>query len=103
MNNNKQQQAEEILNSLNGMQQAEAPAFFATRLRARMERELLQEQKQWFPVKRPVLLITVLSLFLIVNLFVLKQQHGNTAPAKQAAASLQGFASEYGLGNSPAY
>ncbi len=103
MNNNKQQQAEEMLNSFEGMQQAQAPAFFATRLQARMERELLQQQKQWFPVKRPVLLITILSLFLIGNLFVLKQQHGHTAPAKQAAASLQGFASDYGLGASSVY
>jgi hypothetical protein len=105
MNKDVHKKIEETLNSFDEMQQAEAPAFFQTRLQAKMEKQLLSSSSHsWLPVRKPVLVIATLSLFFIMNLFLLREQ--SNKPAKSSTAetsSLQGFASDYNLTTSGGY
>jgi len=97
MEENVHDKVEDILNSFNGMQRAELPPFFETRLLARIHR-LKEEDQPWLPLRRPVWAITVLSLFLLLNAGMLVYKNKNTgAGVTGANKSLQGFASEYNL------
>ena len=84
---------EEILNSLDGIGRATAPEFFYTRLKARMEKELLKKnQRPW--ILRPAFAIATLALILIVNAAVIFQ--GNKASEPTATETdFSSIASEY--------
>lgn len=99
-----QNKIDSALNSLDNLQRSSAPNFFYTRLQARMEREQNVAVFGWFSVARPALLIVTLSLFLIMNTFMvakLIQQKSVTSVSRKP--SLQSFASEYDLNNSVNY
>lgn len=97
MNNEKNNKLEGILNSLDGCTRAEAPGFFYTRLKARMENEAgTSDSRPW--ILRPVFAVATLILVLMINAFVLLQRNTNTTV--QAAGDsdiLQSIASEYRL------
>ena len=94
---------EKILQSLDGIGKADVPAYFYTRLQARMEKELLQQTKRPF-ILQPVFLTTCLLLILTINIYTLKQlksQDGNTQ--KQTPASIELFSKEYNINNTQLY
>ncbi len=97
MNNEQNDKLEDILNSLDGCSRAEAPGFFYTRLKARMEKEAgTTVSRPW--ILRPVFAVATLVLVLMINAFVLLQR--NTKSAAQAAGDtdiMQSIASEYRL------
>lgn len=64
---------------------------------ARIQR-LKEEDQPWLPLRRQVWVITVLSLFLLLNAGMLVYKIKNTqADFSAENKSLQGFASEYNL------
>ncbi len=92
------QEIDNILNSLDNVKRAEVPAFFYTRLIARMEREKQPVNNGLLRVfARPVVGISVLVLFLVLNIVAIK---GIMSPAKTPQGGLtdaQSFATEYNL------
>lgn len=99
-----QNKIDSALNSLDGLQKASAPNFFYTRLLARYEKTQNEPVFNLFSFARPVLMIVTLSLFLIMNTFMItKLYKQKTAVKSSEKPSLQSFASEYDLNNSINY
>ncbi len=92
---------ENILNSLDGMQRAEAKPFFTTRVLARLDKET---ESSWLPVRKPVLIIAVLSCFFVMNVYLIVQQVKQTKTTTASeTSSLQSFANEYHLNSNNNY
>src|SRR6478736_8337882 len=101
MNNNNEHRIEDILGSLDGMQKASAPNFFYTRLRARMERELVAKPKRSI-LLRPAYAIAGLVLILTINAAVLLKNDDTTDTTSTDIVStnteaVQSIAAEYSL------
>ncbi len=73
---NHRKKDEEILDSLNGIRRAKAPAFFYTRLRARMEKELEMAGGGGTVgrlLTKPVLALTIAAIILLLNITAISQ------------------------------
>ena len=86
----------EILESLDGLKKATAPAYFYTRLKARMEREQEAKLKRHWML-RPAYAIITLVLVLLVNAAVILQKQESTEPAMDDTELMTSFAAEYSL------
>lgn len=91
-----------ILTSLDGLQKAQAPDYFYTRLIARMENELLPVRKPFF-LLRPAFITTALFLVLVLNVISLThfRKDKPAAPSSNETAkepaSMESFAKAYNL------
>ena len=102
MNNQKNRNLEDILNSLDGSQRASAPDFFSTRLKARMEKGLNKDgQRSW--VLRPVYALAGFALLLIVNAVVILQKDNVNSESNMDTVSAQTIAAEYVLNDNSIY
>lgn len=101
--NNINKQIEEALNSIDGLQRAEAPAFFHTRVQAKLEKELALPSETWMPVRRPAWVIASLVLLLAANVFLLSRSQKATVAENAETSTIQGFANSYGLTSSTGY
>ena len=101
---NNPQKIDEALSSLDNVQRAKAPAFFYTRLRGRMERELENAGGPLVRMlTRPVLTLTLAAIILILNATtVLEMWHQDKAVAA-ADNTQQLIAAEYPMGSYPVY
>ena len=89
---------EQILNSLDGCERASVPDFFYTRLKARMEKEMVAPARR--PLLRPAYVLAGLILILFINVAVVWMSGDQTEPATASAeteTSQQTLASEYSL------
>ncbi len=97
------EETERILDSIDGMQRAEMPAFFYTRLLAKLGDE--RGNTRWQLAVKPAFSIAVLSMLLILNIAAInmyyKNERGKSTDHPQD--SLQGFAEEYSLNGSSYY
>ena len=96
-----------ILNSWDGLQKAEAPPYFYTRLIGRMQNSLVTDTKRTF-LLRPAFITTVLILALIINvisMWVFKNTNTQQATTKQinTPATIESFAKAYDLTNTAVY
>lgn len=95
--------AEVILKSLDGIQPAEVPPFFYTRLKARMENELVRKKAPAI-FFRPAFLTASLSLFLVVNIiFLLMSQSHSAERSEQKPPGIESFAEAYNLNTVSVY
>jgi len=102
MNNQKNRNLEDILNSLDGSQRASAPDFFYTRLKARMEKGLNKDgQRSW--VLRPVYALAGFALLLIINAVVILQKDNVNTESNMDTVSAQTIAAEYVLNDNSIY
>lgn len=88
---------EDILNSLDGIHRAKAPDFFYSRLRARIERQLLPDSTSGW-VLRPVYAIIALFVVLLINAAVLfrdNQEPSNNLASNTDTETMQSMAAEY--------
>jgi hypothetical protein len=96
---------EQILSSLDNIKRTEAPDFFFTRLKARMEREQgFIQKKKWF--LRPLYAMVMLLLLLAINVVILFQGHNNdvnTNVANIENDSYQTIASAYNMNDNLLY
>lgn len=95
MSMEKDKKLEDILNSLDGVRRAEAPVFFYTRLKARMEREL----EPFLPVSKrryPAFALAAVIAVMLINAFVLFSRNGNSAEpvASSESDALQSIAAD---------
>jgi Na+/proline symporter len=97
MENNRNNNIEDILNSLDGSQRAAVPNFFYTRLKARMEKGIeVKTKRSW--MLRPVYVVVGLFLILILNTVVfLKNSNAETTITDENDVSQQSIAAEYNL------
>lgn len=97
------QQVEEILDSLSGMEKAEPRPFFYTRLQARMavETDPSAWGKTMAILSRPVVALAALVIFLLVNGFILFNKFERKSVVTEE--SYQALAVEYSEMNSPFY
>ena len=93
MKHDKQNRVEQVLNAWDGAKRAEAPAFFYTRLKARM---LAGEKttKSW--IFRPVFVVASLVLVIIINAFIYFQNDNSTISSSYDE-SIQTIAAEFNL------
>jgi len=97
---------EGTINSLEGLQRAEDPAFFHTRVYAELEKKLVTLSTASMPIRKPVWVIAILMVLLAANVFLLTSQSSKASTSTGDAtetASLQGFANSYGLTTSTGY
>ena len=94
---------ESTLNSIDGLQRAEVPAFFHSRVQARLEKKLATTQEAWIPVRRPAWVIASLVLLLTANVFLLTQPKKASVAENTETNTIQGFANSYGLTTSSGY
>jgi hypothetical protein len=96
MNTDRNNKIEEILESLDGSQKVSMPAFFYTRLKARMEKGLGPDiQRSW--LLRPVFAAIVLAAVLLINGLVIFSNETGKETATNDADTLQSIAAEYSL------
>jgi hypothetical protein len=101
---NNPQEIDEVLNSLEGIQRAKAPAFFYTRLRGRMERELENTGGPLVRLlARPALALSLAAIILILNATAIMEMwhEEKTLPTESAQQPL--LASDYPMGTYPVY
>jgi len=101
MNNEQNKKVEEILGSLDGVQQSTAPDFFYTRLKARMEKGVEPAtSKPW--VLRPVYAMSALVIIVVINAAVIFSRN-ETKPIVNTGETdtLQSIAAEYRLNETP--
>jgi len=96
MDNDRNRKIEEILRSLDGSQKVSMPAFFYTRLKARMEKSIDSDtQKSW--LLRPVFAAIILAVVLLINGLVIFSNETGKETATNDADTLQSIAAEYSL------
>ena len=96
MDNKGNNRIEEVLSSFDGSKRAAAPDFFYTRLRARMERGLTNNNNRNWKL-RPVYILSALLLVLAINVFVFFRSQDETATADNNESVQQSIAAEYSL------
>jgi len=91
--------ADEFLQSLEQIKEAETDPFFYTRLKARMEKN----SEEWtFPLK-PAWILSLLAVFLFINAFFLVTQVKQNKEPSSQNTSLQTFATGYDLSVSTSF
>ncbi len=97
MDTGKNRKIEEILGSFDNVQRAPAPDFFYTRLKSRMEKEILQPAGKRPRVLRPVFALAALVLVLLINAAVILKGNAGTETTTGDTDTSQYFAAEYNL------
>ena len=99
METRKNDNADKIINSLDGMQPAEAPGFFYSRLLGRMQKE---EGGRVRTYRNPVAAwaFGLLLFFLTINITVLLKEKNTGA---STPSGMESFAEAYHLNASPSY
>jgi hypothetical protein len=103
MENDQNNRAERILNSLGGLQKAQAPDFFYTRLIGKMQGET-ELVRRPFVLLRPAFVTAALLLVFIMNIVSLVQL--DKKPAAQPSSSpanIESFAKAYNLETGSVY
>jgi ABC-type lipoprotein export system ATPase subunit len=100
----------QILESIDGIERAEAPSFFYTRLLSKLNKEKDSSifEKYLSVLMQPSLLIASLSIFIIVNLFAIYSMKKEINVASnyhnnQSDTTFQAFVQEYDLSISTIY
>lgn len=101
MSTDKNKKIEDILASLDGVGRVSAPDFFYTRLKARMEKELVAEPKRSWILK-PVFAFSALILILAVNA-VLIFSEAKPATSITETDYIQSAASAYSINTNLTY
>ncbi|MBX9733826.1 MAG: hypothetical protein K2X37_07170 [Chitinophagaceae bacterium] len=89
-------EVEEILNSIDGIQPAEAPLYTYSKIRNRLEAR--NTMATGFQLK-PILVIAMLLCCIIINIWMLSQQK-HIVNKDNSNSSIADFSAEYGLHDS---
>lgn len=99
-----QKEFDPVLDSLDGIQRAEMPAFFYTRLQSRLEKQNGQEGAFWKILTKPAFSLLTLSLLVVLNVAAIRYFTKNhTVVNTKQSSAIQNFANEYDLGINSVY
>ncbi len=99
-----QQNIDEILNSIDGINRAELSPFFYTRVQAHLNKRSAADGSFWSIITRPAVSIATFSLLLVLNIVAINHYiKKDIQPVNTASGSIQGFAQEYDLTTSSVY
>ena len=99
-----QQNIDEILNSIDGINRAELSPFFYTRVQANLNKHTTSPGNFWSIVTRPAVSIATFSLLLVLNIVAINHFiKKDTQPVNTETGSIQGFAQEYDLTTTSVY
>lgn len=105
-NNDKDSRIDRVMSSIDGLNKAEAPGYFYTRLLGRMQKET-EDTRRPFLVLRPAFATAALSIVLILNIVFLtqsnKQAAKDTTVHSGKPATIETFAKAYDLDASSLY
>ncbi|UEG49424.1 hypothetical protein LK994_12355 [Ferruginibacter lapsinanis] len=87
--------ADKIIESLDGLKRAEAPAFFYTRLLGRMQHTSSSAQKKYYLAVRPVFIVSILLLALLINVATLIHFKDSGDRRSANTATIESFTNEY--------
>lgn len=93
---------EKMLQSLEGTAKAAAPDFLYTRLKARMEKELLTESPVFF-LLQPAFLTACLAIVFAFNIVTLINSKKHSSHNGNGEANIESFAKEYNLNSNQLY
>jgi len=102
LKNSNSNNIDEVLGSLDGMQRAKAPAFFYTRLKARLEREFDNAGPLVRLLTRPALALSFAAIILVLNAAVIMQlwqQDSSLTNTENATVVV----ADYSMGTYPVY
>jgi hypothetical protein len=103
-NDKLKQDIEATLNSLDKISRAEAPPYFYTRLLSRMDKqEVSALSKVLQLLSKPVIGISVLVLFLVLNVVAIRGVMSMPKSSQSPANDAQSFATEYNLNTGSVY
>lgn len=102
MKNERNKQIDEIMDSLDNIQKATAPDFFYTRLKARMEQEIISVPQQSWSL-RPVYILGVLLVVIAINAAVIFKGSSTTETSISDTETMQSIASEYRINSNLTY
>ena len=95
-----------VIDSIDDIKQAETPPFFETRLRAKMEQQLLKQNAAWFNVKKPIYIIASLVIFSSINLYLINinaNKNSSNNYGKIQPSTIESFTNDYQLINNTTY
>lgn len=101
----KTEQFEQILNSINSIEQAEMPPFFETRLKATMQNKVAY-RNNWYYVKKPVVVSITLLVMLIINVYLLSKSSSDKNISKAESTeknSIESINNDYQLFTNSTY
>jgi hypothetical protein len=98
----KNNKIEEILGSLDGIKPATAPAFFYTRLKAKMEAGLMQKESKPLLV-RPVYILATIMVVLLMNALVVFNSGSTEGTEISEQETEQSIAAEYHINSNLTY
>lgn len=104
--NNMNNEIEATLNSLDNVSGAEASPYFYTRLEARLQQRKAMATEGFFQkiLQRPAIAVSMLTVFLVLNIIALKSINStNNFQQAKASSSLQNFAMEYNMNTGSVY
>jgi hypothetical protein len=98
MQTEKNNKIEDILGSLEGLQKATAPDFFYTRLKARLEKEIIPAATNPARMLKPVYAWAALAVVLLINAAViLAKSNSNEMISSNETETLESIAADYNL------
>lgn len=95
-----------VIESFDGIRQAETPPFFETRLKAKMEQRFIKQNTAWFNVKKPFYIIASLVIFSSVNLYLIStnaNKNSGNSYGKIQPSTIESFTNDYQLINNTTY
>ncbi len=104
---NIQEKVEATLHSIDGITRAEIPAFFYTRVQAKLTNQASSVwwQRLLVVATKPIFYIATLSVFLLLNITVITTiiKEKKLATTIAESTTIQGFAQEYNLSTTTIY
>ena len=95
---------EATLSSLDNMNRAEAPPYFYSHLEAKMQAYKPSVFEAFLQLlNRPAIAVSILSVFLVLNIMAIKGLSTDNTSSVQKTASLQNFAAQYNLSTTTVY
>jgi hypothetical protein len=95
-----------IIDSINKIERAQPPAFFETRLKARMKKQFEMNHFYIFSFKKPAYVVAALFVLLCTNVYLLSNKpiEKNTFEVENhQSATIDTFNSDYQLINNSSY
>lgn len=99
-----QEETEAALQSLDGINRADVPPFFYTRLQAQLDKRSAPANHLWMIITKPAISLVTLSLLVILNVTAISYYMRSSKKANSnPSTGIEAFAQEYDLSATSLY